>query len=93
MTERLEEIHEQLSKTEAEIRESHRKQVLVKKENSLKIKVPVLTCTVCRTCYTLIIQFASQGRLLFALSCITSADFLFKKRGWSQKDGLVPAFN
>lgn len=36
MTERLEEIHEQLSKTEAEIRESHRKQVLVKKENSLK---------------------------------------------------------
>lgn len=50
MTERLEEIHEQLSKTEAEIRESHRKQVLVKKENSLKIKVPVLRCTVCRTC-------------------------------------------
>ena len=27
MTERLEEIHEQLSKTETEIRESHRKQV------------------------------------------------------------------
>ena len=77
MTERLEEIHEQLSKTEAEIRESHRKQVLVKKENSLKIKVPLLRCTVC----------------LLTLSCITSADFLFKKRGWSQKDGLVPTFN
>ena len=27
MTERLEEIHEQMSKTETDIRESHRKQV------------------------------------------------------------------
>ena len=47
MTERLEDIHEQLSKTETEIRESHRKQVLVKEGN--KFLISILDCTFCGT--------------------------------------------